>query len=71
MLLDVGFNKEVAEEGAVYFNKEEGNLSNLINKLEVISQEEIKLLGIEAKKRIQEAYTWDKIVFKYESLFLK
>ena len=69
LLLDVGFNKEVAEQGAMYWNKEEGNLSDLINSLENISDEEKEKYGTMAKRRIEEEYNWNKIVTKYEKIF--
>ena len=69
LLLDVGFNKEVAEQGAMYWNKEEGNLSDLINSLENISDEEKEKYGTIAKRRIEEEYNWNKIVTKYEKIF--
>ena len=69
LLLDVGFNKEVAKQGAMYWNKEEGNLSNLINSLENISDEEKEKYGTIAKRRIEEEYNWNKIVTKYEKIF--
>ncbi len=69
LLLDVGFNKEVAKQGAMYWNKEEGNLSDLINSLENISDEEKEKYGTIAKRRIEEEYNWNKIVTKYEKIF--
>lgn len=69
ILLNVGFNKEVAEDGAVYFNKDERNLSKLINKLDKMSDKEIKDLSKKAKKRIEEEYSWTKIVDEYEMIF--
>ena len=69
LLLDVGFNKEVAKQGAMYWNKEEGNLSNLINSLENISDEEKEKYGTMAKRRIEEEYNWNKIVIEYEKIF--
>lgn len=70
MLLDVGFNKEVAEESALYWNKEDGNLSDLINYAETIPQNEIKKLGAKAKEQIKNRYSWDFIASEYECLFL-
>ncbi|CEP94204.1 glycosyltransferase [[Clostridium] sordellii] len=70
ILLDVVFNKEVGKNGALYFNKEYGNLSNVIEKADKLSIEEIKQLQVNAKKRIDEEYTWDYVVNKYEQLFL-
>ncbi len=68
LLLDVGFNKEVGEDGAVYWNKYEGNLSTLINELENITKEQLEELSSKAKCRIDNEYSWDKIVRKYEDL---
>lgn len=70
LLLEVGFNKEVAEEGAMYWNKEENNLSNLLNKVDTeLSRETIEDYGRKAKQRIQEEYNWDKIIHQYEEIF--
>ena len=69
LLLDVSYNREVACNGAIYWNKEEGNLSNLLNEIEKISEEEKEQYGKKAKKRIQEEYNWDKIVKSYEKIF--
>ncbi|MGW6190382.1 beta 1-4 rhamnosyltransferase Cps2T [Bacillus cereus] len=71
MLLDVVFNKEVGEEGAVYFSKESGSLASLIHEVERYSQEQINELSSKAKDRIIHEYSWEKIVNDYESLFLK
>lgn len=68
ILLDVGFNKEVAMDGAIYFNKNEGNLSHLIDN--EMKADDIENLGIKAKNRITQEYTWEKIARDYENLFL-
>ncbi len=70
LLLDVGFNREVAEEAAIYWTKESGNLSALIERTDRMSAEEIAEYGKRAKKRVKEYYSWDKIVGDYERLFL-
>ena len=69
ILLDVEFNKEVAKDGALYWNKQEDNLANLINELEDISNEKLEELSGKAKKRIQEEYSWERIIDKYENIF--
>ena len=69
LLYDVGFNREVAEDGALYWNKKDGNLCDLINKLEYISVEEIKDMGKKAKNRIAREYSWKEIIEKYEKHF--
>jgi rhamnosyltransferase len=70
LLLDVVFNKEVGADGALYFTKEQGSLSQLINIADQYTQEQIELLGAKAKDRIIKEYSWDKIVSHYEQLFL-
>lgn len=70
LLLDVGFNREVAKENAVYWTKESGNLAALIDKADEMSEEEIAEYGVKAKSRIGEAYSWQYIVDRYEDVFL-
>jgi len=70
LLLDVKFNREVGQEAALYFNKEEGNLAKSIEYADLLSEEKLKNKGILAKKRIQEAYSWETIVDMYECCFL-
>ncbi|HAT4298914.1 beta 1-4 rhamnosyltransferase Cps2T [Clostridium perfringens] len=69
LLLNVGFNKEVAEDGALYWNKEEGNLANLIDKSDSMDIKLIANLGKKAKKRISEAYSWQFISDEYKKVF--
>lgn len=70
LLLDVGFNKEVGKDGAFYWDKEEGNLSSLLNKLDNMSKEEIQIYSNKAKERIKTAYSWEKIIREYENIFV-
>lgn len=70
LLLGVRFNKEVGEDAVLYWNKERGNLSRLINRTEKMNEEEIRQLGERAKKRVADHYTWEKICGEYETLFL-
>lgn len=69
ILLDVGFNREVGEDGALYFTKESESLSRLIDN--EIDNESIKELGNKAKERIYNEYSWKKIIDRYEELFKK
>ena len=69
ILLDVGFNKEVGMEGAIYFSKKDMNLANLIHKADKLNSEEISELGELAKKRISNHYSWNQIVDTYQNLF--
>lgn len=70
LLLDVGFNREVGEEGALYWNKKDGNLASLIDFADNMSEAEIYELGKKAKKRITDAYSWKFISNKYKVAFL-
>lgn len=70
LLVDVGFNKEVAENCALYWNREPGNLAELIDHADNMSGDEILNLGKKAKRRVAEEYTWEKICDKYEKVFL-
>ena len=70
LLLGVGFNQEVAEDAAIYWSKESGNLAALIESADRMSKEEINALGIKAKARIADAYSWQFITDEYAKLFL-
>ena len=71
LLFDVGFNREVGEDGALYWAKEDGDLANIISKSENLSQDERQNYSEKAKKRIFEQYSWKKIIEDYEKLFIK
>lgn len=70
LLLDVGFNKEVAEDAALYWTKQPGDLAALIEKADALAPEEITGLSQRAKARIAEAYSWEFISDEYRKLFL-
>lgn len=69
LLLDVGFNYEVGEDGALYWDKKNMSLTRLISRAEVMSPEDIAAKSAVAKKRINDFYSWDYIIYKYEELF--
>lgn len=69
LLLDVGFNREVAENAALYWTKEEGNLAKLIDYADGLCSERIKEMGIQAKQRIRDRYSWKYICDQYEKIF--
>ena len=71
LLVNVGFNKEVAIDSALYWDRDDGKLAELINKVDDKPQEEINELGKKAKIRVKEAYTWEKICGQYEDVFAK
>lgn len=69
LLLDVGFNHECGEDGALYWTKESGNLSALIDRAEKLPEERVEKYSERAKERIREAYSWQYIADRYEELF--
>ena len=69
LLLDVGFNREVAEDAALYWTKEPGDLAALIERADALSQDEIAALGAAASRRIAEAYSWQRIAGAYRAQF--
>ena len=71
LLVDVGFNKEVAEDCALYWSHKPGSLAKLIDKADQMNADEIAEMGQIAKKRVAKEYTWDKICRQYENVFLK
>lgn len=71
LLVDVGFNKEVAEDCALYWSRDDNELAKLIDKVDSMSNKEITEIGRRAKKRVAEEYTWEKICKKYEDTFLR
>ncbi|OSB10700.1 glycosyl transferase [Paraclostridium bifermentans] len=70
LLLDVGFNREVGNDGVMYFTKEDSNLSKAINKLENYSYDSLINIGNKSKSIIENEYSWGKIVDDYEDLFV-
>ena len=69
LLLDVGFNREVAEDAALYWNKQPGNLASLIDQADGMSTDEISRLGEKSSQRVVEAYSWQHIADEYKQLF--
>lgn len=71
LLLNVGFNSEVAQDSAIYWSKDEGDLAKLIEDADKLSKEEIAQYGVKAKQRIKDAYSWQYICDRYADTFLK
>ena len=71
LLLDVGFNREVAEGAALYWTKEPGDLAALIERADAMGDGELSALGAAAKARVAEAYSWRFIAGEYRSLFCR
>ena len=66
LLLDVGFNREVAEDAALYWTKEEGSLAQLLDGLGDVDADE---MGRRAKQRMNEYYSWKFVADAYEEMF--
>ena len=64
----MGFNREVAEDSSLYWTKEDGSLSDLIDKCERVDRE---VLGSKAKERIRTAYSWEYISGMYAEIWEK
>ncbi len=64
---DVPFNKEVLQEGGIYFKDAE----DLANKMEMLERGEfdLKLIKKTQIKRIKRQYNWEKVAREYERLF--
>jgi len=71
LLLDVGFNREVGLDSALYWTKKEENLSYLINDVDAISPELKIEYSLKAKARINSSYSWWFIGNEYGDLWLK
>lgn len=71
LLLGVGFNREVAEDAALYWNKTSGDLAGLIEKADALTDREIAAIGLKARQRIKDAYSWEYICGRYAEEFLR
>ena len=69
LLLDVGFNREVADNTAIYWNKVNDSLADLIEKTDALNEKEQRDLGNACKGRIKKAYSWQIIVSKYMAIW--
>lgn len=69
LLLNVSFNEEVGQDAAIYWSKEEGNLAGMIDQADKMEQSEIDDYGRKAKQRIKDAYSWQFIADRYDSIF--
>ena len=70
LLLDVGFNREVGSDAALYWNKINGNLATLIDKTDMMDERKRNEYATKAKARIRDAYSWELIANKYKCIFM-
>ena len=66
LLLDVGFNREVAEDSALYWTKEPGDLAKLISHTDDMTSDEIAEMDKASTAVIRQRYSWEKIVSRSE-----
>lgn len=71
LVLDVNFNREVAQDGAIYWTKEQGSLAKTIEAVEQLTEQQKQELGRQAKERIKSAYSWKFISSQYAKLFVR
>jgi rhamnosyltransferase len=69
LVFDVNFNREVAQNTALYWNKCNGDLSKLIDKVDYINKSEINKLSEKAKLRILSAYNWQLIADAHKMIW--
>lgn len=71
LLLDVSFNREVAQDAALYWDKNQGSLSRLIALTDGMDEEKMAAFAAAGRERIGNAYSWMHICDQYEQLWLK
>ncbi len=70
LLVDVGFNREVAEDCALYWSRDVGDLARLIDEVDTMDADEIARMGEKARRRVRDAYSWDYITERYAEVFV-
>lgn len=71
LLRDVGFNREVGEDAALYWTKDEGNLSSLIEMTDGMDEAQRVEYGKKAKERIENDFSWEKIGNEYLKVWVR
>ena len=71
LVIDVEFNREVCLESVIYWNKVNGNLTNVIDMVEKMEIQKRIEYGELAKKRVEDAYTWKFVGERYLDVFLE
>lgn len=71
LLLDVGFNREVAQDAALYWTKDIGSLAGLIETADEMDVEQRHAFGERAKMRIRSAFSWKHINDEYRKVWME
>lgn len=69
LLIDVGFNREVAKNAALYWKPKEGELAKLINMCDGMPSRQKNKYGLRAKERIRNSFSWQFIGEKYKEIW--
>ncbi|WP_076459415.1 beta 1-4 rhamnosyltransferase Cps2T [Limosilactobacillus caccae] len=69
LLYDVGFNREVGQDSALYWTKEDNSLAHLLEETINLSEKEINDLDEKANNRIRNYYSWKLITEQYRKTF--
>ncbi len=70
LLIDVDFNREVAEDAALYWGVEDGELAELIDQVDKMTSEQRSIYELKAKDRIKSAYNWKFIGNEYKKTLI-
>ena len=70
LLIDVGFNREVGQDAALYWSSDDGALAKLIDLADKLDYETYFDFGIKAKECIRQRYSWNYIGDRYKSIFV-
>jgi len=71
LLIDVGFNREVGQDAALYWGDAEGELAKLIDQCDNMDKHIRNEHGHNARNRIKEAYSWKFIGEEYKNTWNK
>lgn len=71
LLYDVGFNREVGQDSALYWTKKDHNLAHLLEKAVNMTKTEIEELNKRSNDRIKNDYSWKLITKQYNKVFLE
>lgn len=70
LLLGVGFNQEVGQDGALYWSKDNGDLKVLIERTDNLASDEVEVLDQKSNLRIVNQFDWHLIIQAYEEQFI-
>ncbi|WP_025083571.1 beta 1-4 rhamnosyltransferase Cps2T [Latilactobacillus fuchuensis] len=70
LLLGVGFNQEVGQDGALYWSKDNGDLKVLIEKNDNLTLADVEVLDQKSNLRIVNQFDWKLIIQAYEEQFI-